>query len=47
MALVLAEFQGIKLWTGGKELMKKLAGKGYTNFITTDEMFTLRTLLDK
>jgi len=44
--VALAEFLGIKLWTGDKELMKGLAKKGYTNFITTDEVSKLRSLLE-
>ncbi len=44
--VTLAEFLGIKLWTGDRELMRGLAKKGYTNFITTDELYTLRTLLE-
>lgn len=44
--VTLAEFLDIKLWTGDKELMKGLAKKGYTNFITTDELYNLRTLLE-
>lgn len=44
--IALAEFLGVKLWTGDRALMKGLASKGYSNFITTDELFTLRTLLE-
>lgn len=44
--LALAEFLGIKLWTGDRELMRGLARKGYTNFVTTDELYKLRTLLE-
>jgi predicted nucleic acid-binding protein len=44
--VALAEFLGMKLWTGDKELMKGLAKKGYSNFITTDELFKLRSLLE-
>ena len=44
--VTLAEFLGIKLWTGDRELMKGLAKKGYTNFITTDQLYNLRTLLE-
>lgn len=44
--VTLSEFLDIKLWTGDKELMKGLAKKGYTNFITTDELYNLRTLLE-
>ena len=44
--VTLAEFLGIKLWTGDRALIKGLARKGYTNFITTDELFKLRTLLE-
>jgi len=44
--VTLSEFLSIKLWTGDKELMKGLAKKGYTNFITTDELYNLRTLLE-
>ena len=44
--VALAEFLGIKLWTGGKELMRGLAKRGYTNFITTDELYKLRSLLE-
>lgn len=44
--LALNEFLSVKLWTGDKELMKGLAKKGYTNFITTEELFNLRSLLE-
>jgi predicted nucleic acid-binding protein len=44
--LALTEFLGVKLWTGDKELMKGLAKRGYTNFITTEEIFNLRSLLE-
>jgi predicted nucleic acid-binding protein len=43
--VALAEFLGIKLWTGDKELMRGLAKKGYTNFIMTDELYKLRDLI--
>jgi predicted nucleic acid-binding protein len=44
--VALTEFLGIKLWTGDKELIRGLAKKGYTNFITTDELHKLRSLLE-
>ena len=44
--VTLAEFLGMKLWTGDRELMRGLAKKGYTNFITTDELYKLRSLLE-
>lgn len=44
--VALAEFLGIKLWTGDKALMKGLVKKGNTNFITTEELFKLRELLE-
>jgi predicted nucleic acid-binding protein len=44
--LALNEVLGVKLWTGDRELMKGLAKKGYTNFITTEELFNLRSLLE-
>ena len=44
--VALTEFLGLKLWTGDKELMRGLAKKGYTNFITTDELYKLRSLLE-
>lgn len=44
--ITLAEFLGIKLWTGDKELMRGLAKKGYNNFITTEELYKLRSLLE-
>ena len=44
--VTLAEFLGIKLWTGDRALMKGLARKGYSNFITTDELAKLRDLLE-
>ncbi|MEZ4830240.1 MAG: PIN domain-containing protein [Bacteroidia bacterium] len=44
--LALSEFLGAKLWTGDKELMKGLAKKGYINFITTEELYNLRSLLE-
>lgn len=31
-----------KIWSGDKKLMKGLAKKGFTNFITTEELFQLR-----
>lgn len=43
--VALAEFLGIKLWTGDRELMKGLARKGFTHFITTEELYKLRDLL--
>ena len=44
--VTLAEFLGIKLWTGDRALMTGLARKGYSNFITTDELSKLRDLLE-
>lgn len=44
--LALTEFLQVKLWTGDKELLRGLAKKGYTNFTTTEELFTLRALLE-
>ncbi|MFN4255596.1 MAG: PIN domain-containing protein [Saprospiraceae bacterium] len=44
--VALAEFLNARLWTGDRELMKGLAKIGYTNFITTDELHTLRGLLE-
>lgn len=37
---------GGKLWTGDKELLKGLAKKGFTDFITTEELVKLRALLE-
>jgi predicted nucleic acid-binding protein len=31
-----------KIWSGDKKLIKGLATKGFTNFITTDELYRLR-----
>ena len=31
-----------KIWSGDKTLIKGLAKKGFTNFITTDELYKLR-----
>jgi predicted nucleic acid-binding protein len=31
-----------KIWSGDKKLIKGLAAKGFTNFITTDELYELR-----
>ena len=31
-----------KIWSGDKELIRGLAKKGFTNFITTEELFKLR-----
>ena len=31
-----------KIWSGDKELIKGLTKKGFTNFITTDELYKLR-----
>lgn len=44
--LALSEFLGVKLWTGDRMLMKGLAKKGHLNFITTDELHNLRSLLE-
>lgn len=44
--LALSEFLGVKLWTGDRVLMKGLAKKGHLNFITTDELHNLRSLLE-
>lgn len=44
--VALAEFLGVKLWTGDRELIRGLAKKGYTHFITTDELYKLRNLLE-
>jgi len=44
--LALTEFLSIKIWTGDRALMKGLAKKGYSNFITTEELFNLRSLLE-
>lgn len=44
--ITLSEFLGVKLWTDDKELMKGLVKKGFTNFITTDELHRLRMLLE-
>lgn len=37
---------GGKLWAGDKELLKGLAKKGFTDFITTEELVKLRALLE-
>ncbi|MES2703162.1 MAG: PIN domain-containing protein [Bacteroidota bacterium] len=34
-----------KLWSGDKALMKGLLQKGFSNFLTTDEMYNLRQSL--
>jgi predicted nucleic acid-binding protein len=44
--VALSEYLGIKLWTGDKILMQGLAKKGYSSFITTDQLFDLRSLLE-
>lgn len=44
--VALAEWKGVKLWTGDRELMKGLARKGYSNFVTTEELYKLRDLLE-
>jgi|GEM_PF-609456 len=44
--VTLAEFLDVKLWTGNVELIKGLAKKGSSNFITTDELHKLRILLE-
>lgn len=44
--LALTEFLGVKIWTGDRVLMKGLAKKGYSNFITSEELFNLRSLLE-
>jgi len=31
-----------KIWSGDKKLIKGLAAKGFTNFITTEELYKLR-----
>ncbi|MEZ4983939.1 MAG: hypothetical protein R2795_02685 [Saprospiraceae bacterium] len=44
--VTLAEFLGIKLWTGDRVLMKGLARKAILISITTDELSKLRDLLE-
>lgn len=44
--LTLTEFLAVKIWTGDRTLLKGLAKKGYSNFITTEELYNLRSLLD-
>lgn len=44
--VTLAEFLGVKLWTGDRVLMKGLAKKGYLSFITTEDLYNLRSLLE-
>ncbi len=44
--IALSEYLGCKLWTGDRELIKGLAKKGYHNFITTEELLHLRSLLE-
>lgn len=44
--IALTEFLAVKIWTGDRTLLKGLAKKGYSNFITTEELFNLRTLLE-
>lgn len=43
--VALSEFLEAKLWTGDKTLMKGLASKGYSKFITTEELMRLRSFL--
>lgn len=44
--LALAEYLGVKLWTGDKELVKGLVKKGFYNFTATVELYQLRLLLE-
>ncbi|MDX2284272.1 MAG: PIN domain-containing protein [Bacteroidia bacterium] len=44
--LALAGYMNVKLWTGDRRLMKGLASKGFSSFISTGERYTLRTLLE-
>jgi predicted nucleic acid-binding protein len=44
--LALSEFLNVKLWTGDLELLRGLAKKGYSNIITTDELYKLRSFLE-
>lgn len=44
--LALAGYMNVKLWTGDRRLMKGLASKGFSSFISTGELYTLRTLLE-
>lgn len=43
--VALSLFLGIKLWTGDKLLIAGLTKKGFTNFITTQEMLQLRIVI--
>lgn len=43
--VALSPFLGIKLWTGDKLLIAGLTKKGFTNFITTQEMLQLRIVI--
>ena len=44
--LALSELLVSILWTGDKELVKGLVKKGFSNFITTEELYQLRHLLE-
>ena len=43
--VALSLFLDIKLWTGDKLLIGGLTKKGFTNFITTQEMLQLRRVI--
>ncbi len=45
--IALNNFLKVKLWTGDKKLIKGLVAKGYTNFILTEELFRLRSLIEE
>lgn len=44
--VAISEFLSARLWTGDMLLIKGLAKKGYSNFITTNELSHLRDLLE-
>lgn len=43
--VALSLYLGIQLWTGDKLLIAGLAKKGFTNFITTQDMLQLRRVI--
>ncbi len=45
--VALSEYEGVKLWTGDKELITGLAAKGFQNCVTTEELKELRSVLEK
>lgn len=44
--IALADFCETKIWTGDKVLIRGLVKKGYLNFISTEELINIRSIME-